>query len=391
MSRPRSPLTGRRARSPPWGRRADVLAGKEPQGVEVIHPLRDGVVADLDASVAMLQGFLRRAGLRRGLLRPSAVICVPGGATWVEQRSLAVAAGAVKPRCNVKLIEEPVAAAAGSGLGPADGSGAFIVDIGGGTTEVAVVTSGHLVRAQSLRLGGNAMDEAIVHAVKADLGLLIGRNAARNLKMNLGLTDAGTGWVETVGVDVASRNPRVEHVPGRLVARALEHIVAMIVSSVREMLSDIPPNLAEDVVRGKIRLAGGGALLPGLASRIEVATGIPVLVVDDPLRCVLRGAAEILEHGRGALSRRDRPERRRRWWPGGAASRGWRGGAVTAARGASAACACPGTPACLPARPAAGWSRPSPRWRRRRPSAGRGRSGRTGPACRCPCSPRTPA
>jgi len=263
------------------GQAADVLAGKEPRGVEVIHPLRDGVVADLDASVAMLQGFLRRAGLRRGLLRPSAVICVPGGATWVEQRSLAVAAGAVKPRCNVKLIEEPVAAAAGSGLGPADESGAFIVDIGGGTTEVAVVTSGHLVRAQSLRLGGNAMDEA------------------RNLKMNLGLTDGGTGWVETVGVDVASRNPRVEHVTGGLVARALENIVAMIVSSVREMLSDIPPNLAEDVVRGKIRLAGGGALLPGLASRIEVATGIPVLVVDDPLRCVLRGAAEILDHGRG--------------------------------------------------------------------------------------------
>jgi rod shape-determining protein MreB and related proteins len=265
----------------------------------VLHPLRDGVVADLDGAVAMLQAFLRRAGLRRGLLRPSAVICVPGGATWVEQRSLAVAAGAVKPRCNVRLIEEPVAAAAGSGVGPADGSGAFIVDIGGGTTEVAVVAGGHLVRAQSLRLGGNAMDEAIVHGVKAELGLLLGRNAARNLKMNLGLDDAGTGWVETVGVDAASRTPRVEHVPGRLVAGALANLVAVIVSSVQEMLSDIPPNLAEDVVRGKIRLAGGGALLPGLASRIEVATGIPVLVVDDPLRCVVRGAAEILEHGGG--------------------------------------------------------------------------------------------
>jgi rod shape-determining protein MreB len=182
-------------------------------------------------------------------------------------------------------------------VGPAEGSGAFIVDIGGGTTEVAVVAGGHLVRAESLRLGGNAMDEAIVHGVKAELGLLLGRNAARNLKMNLGLDDAGTGWVETVGVDAASRTPRVEHVSGRLVAGALENLVAMIVSSVKEMLSDIPPNLAEDVVRGKIRLAGGGALLPGLASRIEVATGIPVLVVDDPLRCVVRGAAEILEHG----------------------------------------------------------------------------------------------
>src|SRR5262249_42237446 len=173
--------------------------------------------AGLAGAVAMLQWFLRGAGLRRGLLRPSAVVCVPGGATWVEQRSLAVAAGAGKPRCNVRLIEEPGAAAAGSGLGPADGSGAFGVGVGGGATEGGVVTSGHLVGAESLRLGGNAMDEAIVHAVKADLSLLIGRNAARNLKMNLGLTDAGTGWVETVGIDVASRNPRVEHVPGRLV------------------------------------------------------------------------------------------------------------------------------------------------------------------------------
>ncbi len=296
------------------GEAADVLTGKEPLGVEVIHPLRDGVVADLDGAVAMLQAFLRQAGLRRSLLKPSTVICVPGGATWVEQRSLAVAAGAVKPRCNVQLVEEPVAAAAGSDGGPADGSGAFIVNIGGGTTEVAVVTSGHLVRAQSLRLGGNAMDEAIVNAVKADLGLLIGRNAARNLKTNLGLTDTGSGWLETVGVDVASRTPRVEYVTSGLVARALEHLIAMIVSAVQEMLSDIPPNLAEDVVRGKIRLAGGGALLPGLANRIEAATTIPVVVVNDPLRCVVRGAAEILEHseersGAGSLWPRHRPDR----------------------------------------------------------------------------------
>src|SRR5262245_9259943 len=198
------------------GEAADVLAGKEPRGVEVVHPLRDGVVADLDGAVAMLQGFLRRAGLRRGLLRPSAVVCVPGGATWVEQRSLAVAAGAVKPRGNVRLIEEPVAAAAGSGLGPADGAGAFIVDVGGGTSDVAVGTSGLMGRAESLRLGGNAMDEGIARAAKADLGLLMGRKAARNLKMHLDLSDAGTGWVEAAGADVASRYPRVEHVPGRL-------------------------------------------------------------------------------------------------------------------------------------------------------------------------------
>ena len=281
------------------GLAADALAGKEPQNVEVVHPLRNGVVADLQAASAMLQGFLRRAKVRRGLFRTAAVICVPGGATWVERRSLVAALGAIRPRCTVQLVDEPVAAAAGAGFDLAEGAGVFIVDVGGGTTEAAVVAGGQIVKAESLRMGGNAMDDAIVAAVKAELGLLLGRNAARSLKTTLGLAEDGTGWMEAVGVDAARRTPRVEHIPGRLVARALEHIVTSIVDCVQEMLSDIPPNLAEDVVRGKVRLAGGGALLPGLASRIEVATDIPVLVVDDPLRCVVRGAAEILEHGDG--------------------------------------------------------------------------------------------
>ena len=281
------------------GLAADALAGKEPQNVEVVHPLRNGVVADLQAASAMLQGFLRRAKVRRGLLRTAAVVCVPGGATWVERRSLVAALGAVRPRCTVQLIDEPVAAAAGAGFDLAEGAGVFIVDVGGGTTEAAVVAGGQIVKAESLRMGGNSMDNAIVAAVKAELGLLLGRNAARSLKTTLGLAEDGTGWMEAVGVDAARRTPRVEQVPGRLVARALEHIVTSIVDCVQDMLSDIPPNLAEDVVRGKIRLAGGGALLPGLASRIEAATDIPVVVVDDPLRCVVRGAAEILEHGDG--------------------------------------------------------------------------------------------
>jgi rod shape-determining protein MreB len=281
------------------GQAADALVGKEARDVEIIYPLRDGVIADLDASVAMLQAFLRRARVHRGLMRPSAVVCVPGGATMVERRSLAAAAAALRPRCAVRFIDEPVAAAAGAGFDLAAGSGAFIVDVGGGTTEVAVLVGAHVVHARSLRLGGNAMDEAIAHAVKAELGLLLGRNAARSLKMTLGLGDGATGERETVGVDAARRTPRVERVPADLVAAALEHPVAAIIDSVQDLLSDIPPNLAEDVVRGKIRLAGGGALLPGLASRIEAAAGIPAFVVDDPLRCVIRGAAEILERGDG--------------------------------------------------------------------------------------------
>jgi rod shape-determining protein MreB and related proteins len=279
------------------GAAADGLSGKEPQDIEVINPLRDGVIADLDATVAMLQAFLRQARLRRRIGNTLAVICLPVEATSIERRSVAAAAEALKPRCVVQLIDEPVAAAAGAGYELSAGSGAFIVDIGGGTTEVAVLAGGHVVRARSLRLGGNAMDDAIVRAVKREQGLLIGRNAARNLKMTLGLADGSITEVETIGVDAVRRVPRVQHIPAKLVAAAIEPTVAAITSEVQELLSDIPPNLAEEVVRGKIRLAGGGALLPGLAYRIEVAADIAVMVVDDPLRCVIRGAARILELG----------------------------------------------------------------------------------------------
>ncbi len=199
------------------GGAADALAGKDPLDLEVVHPLRDGVIADLEAATAMLQAFLRQARVHRRLLRPAAVVCVPSGATEVERRSLVAAVAAPRPRCLVRLIDEPVAAAAGAGFDLADGTGAFIVDIGGGTTEAAVVAGGHLVRAQSLRLGGNTMDEAIVHAVRNEFGLLLGRNAARNLKMTLGLAEgvSAAGWMEVVGIDAARRTPRVEDVPSR--------------------------------------------------------------------------------------------------------------------------------------------------------------------------------
>jgi rod shape-determining protein MreB len=279
------------------GREADALTGKEPQGVEVVHPLRDGVIADLEATVAMLQSFLRQARLRRRLGRTAAVVCLPVETTFVEQRSVVAAAEALKPRCIVQLVDEPVAAAAGAGFDLSAGSGAFIVDIGGGTTEAAVLAGGHVVRTRSLRLGGNAMDDAITRAVRKEHDLLIGRNAARSLKMTLGLADDLYAEAETVGIDAARRVPRVERVSARLVAAAIEPTAAAITSAVAEMLSNIPPNLAEEVFRGKIRLAGGGALLPGLAYRIEAAADIPVMVVDDPLRCVIRGAAQILEHG----------------------------------------------------------------------------------------------
>lgn len=279
------------------GAQADALAGKEPLDVEVIHPLHDGVIADLEATVAMLRAFLRQARVRRGLGRTVAAVCLPVEATWVERRSVAAAAEALRPRCTIHLVDEPVAAAAGAGFDPVAGSGAFVIDIGGGTTEIAVLAGGHVVRARSLRRAGNVMDEAIIRAVKAEHRLLIGRNAARKLKTTLGLTGDVLAEAETVGIDLARRVPRTCRISARLVASALEPTVAAIAGAVEQLLSDIPPNLAEEVVRSKIRLAGGGALLPGISDRIETTADIAVAVVDDPLRCVVRGAAYMLEHG----------------------------------------------------------------------------------------------
>ena len=191
---------------------------------------------------------------------------MPSGATPVERRSIIAALSVRRPRYNVRLIDEPVAAAAGAGFDLTGGAGGFVVDIGGGTTEVAAVAGWRVVRSQSLRKAGNAMDEAIVQAARSELGLIISQRAARHLKMTLGVTGGAEGCAEVVGLDVAQRTPRSEYVPGGLVAAALEPIVAAIAGTVHEMLSEIPAGLAEDVVRGKIRLAGGGALLPGLAT-----------------------------------------------------------------------------------------------------------------------------
>ncbi|MGB6572358.1 MAG: rod shape-determining protein [Trebonia sp.] len=281
------------------GSAADALAEKEPQDINVIHPLRDGVIADLDATAEMLHGFLRKAGSPGGPLRRHAVVCVPSGATWVERRSVAAALEA-RRRYSVQLIDEPVAAAAGAGFDLSAGAGGFVVDVGGGTTEVAAVAGWRVVRAQSLRMAGNAMDDAIVNAARSELGLILSSRAARQLKTTLGLTGGPEGWAETVGIDAARRTPRVERVSGEMVAAALEPVVATIARAVQEVLSDIPSGIAEDVVRGKIRLAGGGALLPGLPERVEAMAEIGVTVAEDPLRCVVRGAAALLEVSRNS-------------------------------------------------------------------------------------------
>jgi rod shape-determining protein MreB len=277
------------------GTAADALADKEPKDIRVIHPLRDGVIADLDATAEMLHGFLRKSGALGGPFRRRAVVCVPGGATWVERRSVIAAFGTRRSRWAVELVDEPVAAAAGAGFDLSAGEGGFVVDVGGGTTEVAAVAGWRVVRAESLRMAGNAMDEAIISAARSGLGMILSQRAARQLKAELGLTGGPEGWAETIGLDAARRTPRVEKVPGDLVAGALGPVVSAIGTTVQNVLSDIPAGLAEDVVRGQVRLSGGGALLPGLADRLGEAAGIGVILVDDPLRTVVRGAARMLQ------------------------------------------------------------------------------------------------
>ena len=279
------------------GTAADALAGKEPKGIRVIHPMRDGVIADLDATAELLHGFLRRSGALSGPFKRRAVVCVPAGATWVERRAVVAAIGSRRPRCVVDLVDEPVAAAAGAGFDLSAGEGGFVVDVGGGTTEVAAVAGWHVVRAESLRMAGNAMDEAIVNAARAQLGMILSQRAARQLKSDLGLTGGADGWAEAVGLDSARRTPRTEKVPAELVAGALKPVVNTIGRTVQGVLSDIPAGLAEDVVRGHVRLCGGGALLPGLGARLSEVAEIGVQLADDPLRCVVRGAAALLTAG----------------------------------------------------------------------------------------------
>jgi rod shape-determining protein MreB and related proteins len=280
------------------GTAAEALADKEPKDIRVIRPLRDGVIADLDATAEMLHGFLRKSGALSGPFKRRVLVCVPGGATWVERRSVVAAFGTRRPRCVVELIDEPVAAAAGAGFDLSAGTGGFVVDVGGGTTEVAAVAGWRVVRAESLRMAGNAMDEAIITAARSGLGMILSQRAARQLKAELGLTGGTEGWAETVGLDAARRTPRIEKVPGELVAGALGPVVSAIGTTVHRVLSDIPAGLAEDVVRGQVRLSGGGALLPGLADRLAEVAGIGVTIAEDPLRCVVRGAAAMLATGR---------------------------------------------------------------------------------------------
>lgn len=284
----------------PWkvlavGSDADRLYGCLPAGVEVVKPLRDGVVSDLGACALMLKEFVRRAFPHRRLRGLWTLVCVPGGATDIERRALVEAAEFGYPHLRVTMIDEAVAAALGSEASAYTNRPVMIADIGGGTTELAVTVDTGTIRSRSIRVAGNAMDAAIIHAVRAECGLIIGEHTAEHLKIAVGLEETAEP-VTVCGIDAgrSGRLRRTEVAP-KLVAAALELPVKAIVSALTGLLEETPPDLAEEILDGGIHLGGGGALLPGLSAQIAEGAHCHSEVVPDPLRCTIRGLARLLD------------------------------------------------------------------------------------------------
>jgi rod shape-determining protein MreB len=279
------------------GKQAKAMLGRCPDNIEVIRPLRHGVIADYDSTAKMLHHFIRQARRSRSPVHPRVVISVPSGITQVERRAVqesATQAGARK----VYLIPEPVAAALGAGLPIAEPGANMIVDVGGGTTEVAVISLSGIVHSVSLRLGGEDMDDAIAQHVRKSHGLLIGERSAEEIKVALGSAQPRDGDAATLpvkGRDLIRGLPRTISVTGAEIREALREPVTAVVEAVRACLEQIPPELAADIVDNGIMLTGGGALLPGLDRLLNLETGLPITVSDDPLTAAVRGAGRVLD------------------------------------------------------------------------------------------------
>ena len=290
------------------GAEAKRMIGRNPSGVQVVRPLANGVIADFEVAAEMLRYLLRRVGGRYS--RSRVVLCVPSGVTDVEKRAVEEAALEAGAKAAY-LIEEPVAAAIGAGLPVAEARGNMIVDIGGGTTEVAVVSLGGIVVSQSLRVAGDEMDESIMRAIRRDFHVVIGQSTAEQLKLEIGSAmhsawpvhasdaDETDGYgelaAELSGRDQQSGLPRPLTIEAEFVSRALEEPVSQIVNAVRQTLDQTPPELAADIIDSGVVLAGGGALLRGLPERLRSELLLPVIVAESPLTCVAIGAGRSLE------------------------------------------------------------------------------------------------
>jgi rod shape-determining protein MreB and related proteins len=277
------------------GIEAKRMLGRTPASITAIRPLKDGVIADFDVCEQMLRHFIKKVHHNR-FAHPRVVVCVPSGVTNVEKRAVEEATLSAGAR-HAYLIEEPMAAAIGSGLPTGEPTGSMIVDIGGGTTEVAVVSLGGIVVAHSLRVGGDEMDDAIISYVKRDYKILIGHQTAEELKLEIGSAFAmgQEAKAEIRGRDLVTGLPKTLVLTSEEVREALKEPVDQIVDAVKLTLDKTPPELASDIMDRGIMLAGGGALLSGLDERLRFDTHMPVHVAESPLTCVAIGAGRSLE------------------------------------------------------------------------------------------------
>lgn len=290
------------------GNDAKLMMGKTPENVRTVRPLRSGVIADLEVAEEMIKHFIRKANGAAGRFSrgPEVVICIPSGATSVERRAIRDAVSNAGAN-EVSLIEEPMAAAIGAGLPVADPVGSMVVDIGGGTTEVGVISLQGLAFCRSARVGGDRMDEAIAAYVRRNFNLLIGEGTSERIKMEIGSAlrpGDGPGPTTRVrGRDVGRGVPSEIELSQAQVAEAVSEPVGQIVEAVRTALEHTQPEIAADVIDNGITMTGGGSLLQGISTLLHEATGLPVHIADDPMSCVALGAGRTLEDRvlRGAL------------------------------------------------------------------------------------------
>ena len=294
------------------GHEAKAIIGAAPNSILAVRPLKDGVIADFDITAAMLQSFIRQACGSRLFVRPRVVICVPSGVTEVERRAVRQAASKAGAR-QVTVIEEPMAAAIGAGLPTAEPVGSMIVDIGGGTAEVAVISLSGIVASRSVRCAGDALDQSITSFIKRKYNLLVGERTAEQIKLEIGSacppdptdTEHGETTMEIKGRNLVDGLPKDILIRSEEVREAMNENLMRIVEAIKDTLECTPPELSSDIIDRGIMLSGGGALLRGLDTLIQNETGIEVHIAEAPLDCVALGAGAVLDHPDLAGTRRE--------------------------------------------------------------------------------------
>jgi len=279
------------------GEEAQKMLGRTPGNIVAVKPLNEGVIADFDTTELMLKHYVSKVGARKRILRPRVVVCIPAGTTSVEQKAVIEALTRIGAR-EAYLIEEPRAAALGAGLEIFKPSGSMVVDIGGGTTDIAVLSLGDVVESASVRVGGNKFDEAISRYIKKEYNVLVGERAAEHLKIEVGSAhrQSRSLAMEIRGRDLVTGLPRSLNVTTSQVIEALEEPLGEIMQGVKQVLERTPPELSGDIVEKGVVLTGGGALLDGLSRFMAEETGVPFYLAEDPVGCVVNGTAMVLNN-----------------------------------------------------------------------------------------------